>query len=1230
MIHGKVPAIQKPTALGTLLQASTYGMAIPRIFGTTKAALLAIWAQNLRQGKCRGKKYKGKKKGTPNYVENIDFLIGSNPIDGVLQSYLNGGKYALNFIRSQLFAPGIILWATATISDPQFYMLLAVTVGVKNTGYFNDFGHANYNGIGSATVAAAGSGYAVNDTFGVNGTSGAQAIGTVTAIGAGGAVTAFTLGAIGSGYSGGTKTTTAITGVGAGLTVNVNHLGVPFSDISEYPLFNRYQAGPDFSDGAYHKFFPWTYYCKPGSNVIEFDLNSQGSGIPADQGAWIYYAQLSSQAEFEPPVTAACLTFESQLGNGPEYSSPKDFTAQRIIYPEYAGAGSPDIDLGAGAMIPQINLEVRGTHPRWHPRGDADFADMIEDIVKSGVVQTGQELGLIQGGANCNDLPGTVQKACFGTLQPTNPKVRLPHAVAEGSLIFVACTWNGNAADATGDPTISDTAGLTWTKVISGQANFGLWYATATAAIADGDIVTCTFHGSGGAYDSGIAIWVMDPASDTIDASATQYVTALPATLSLSVTTTGSVDFLVAIVAGNFTGPLPLPTGWKRLFPNFGNNLFIAYRAVRTAATYSFSCAVSGADPVSAALFAVKSSQPSGAALYPKALGNILDKTSLDVVRAQCQAAGLIGSLVMNSQRKASDWLKDLFMCANADPVWSGFVLKSIAKSEQSAVGNGRVYTAPTASGPVATLTEPNLVAQSGKPMIAVSRKAQTNADNTIQAQFYDRNSDYNPSTASEPLGGAVAILGPRKGSPQSLPMIQDPAVARMILAMQARRWSLLRNTYKFAAKPNFAWLEAGDVVAVNDSKLGISNLALRLTSTQEQDDGSLACEADLFVYGCNAPNPGLAVTAGGQGYSAGSGGDPGSVNAPIFIECVPRLSGQSNQEELWIPVSGSSDNYGGCVVMISTDGGASYNPAPGEDGSNAIQGSAITGVTTADWPAANDPDTVNNLAVDLTESLGTLETFAAADRDNFTYPCYVAGGSASIPYELMAYDIATLTSANKYTLQATGGGTNDLRRGVFGAPGAAPGIGVDHPLGSRFCFLGNPKSAVGVFKMAVDPSWIGKTLYFKFLAFNTQGNNLQAQSAATAYSFAPTGLPGASQNPNQNYSISGGALTQPTSTTIDMAQATAAFASNQANYNARVFTIPAPGSPITYYVTIYDPAQLGDTGSATNLSAFCDSNTTRWNTPGYVRIGSITAVPAGGASGGSNGGSISITVNGN
>ena len=157
------------------------------------------------------------------------------------------------------------------------------------------------------------------------------------------------------------------------------------------------------------------------------------------------------------------------------------------------------------------------------------------------------------------------------------------------------------------------------------------------------------------------------------------------------------------------------------------------------------------------------------------------------------------------------------------------------------------------------------------------------------------------------------------------------------------------------------------------------------------------------------------------DGYRPNTSYAPTSVATPLFIEPVAALYPANTGHQLWIALCGADTAYGGAQVWMSTDGGASYNVI------GSVMGNATRGVTVGDWPIEADPDTTNDLAVDLTESLGALVSYPTSDEDNFIYPCYVAGGAGSIPYELMSYGRQLLTTAYNYTLKATGGGGNHL-----------------------------------------------------------------------------------------------------------------------------------------------------------------------------------------------------------
>jgi len=533
-----------------------------------------------------------------------------------------------------------------------------------------------------------------------------------------------------------------------------------------------------------------------------------------------------------------------------------------------------------------------------------------------------------------------------------------------------------------------------------------------------------------------------------------------------------------------------------------------------------YSIAFPGPTPSAIALLSFKAVQPVS---YPRPLGDFIDLASVDLVRAQCRANGLYGSLTMNSQSSGSDWINSLCQAADCAPVFMGFRLSLFPYSEVSTVGNGAKYTAPTAAGPVASLDAAN-----GDFIIPpkLNPASRIGVPNVLQMQCIDRNSQYNQVVVQVPDAASIALYGVRKADAVVNNAIQDPAIARAILGIQVRRNQYGGDTWSFTVSPRWTLLAPMDLITIADALQGLPPTPVRITSYNEQDDGSFEAVAEPFVYGMCAPTAlaATSATANPTGVAAGAG----DVNPPAIFEPVPRLCNRQTQAQIWLVVSSGADNYGGCQVYVSTDGGSSYNPA-----GDPLIGSAVTGETTAVWPAASDPDTTDDLPVDLTECNGVLQNYAVADEDNFVFPCYVealdvavlnngvqvatvqdlsfesngvteaAPGAAGFNYELMTYATAVLTAPGKYTLKATGAG-NHLRRAVFNAPDS--GEGVLHCVGSRFAVL-NPSSQ-GILKLNMDPVWVGVELFFKIVSFNQFGTAVQSLGDVPAYSYTPTGVP--------------------------------------------------------------------------------------------------------------------------
>lgn len=334
----------------------------------------------------------------------------------------------------------------------------------------------------------------------------------------------------------------------------------------------------------------------------------------------------------------------------------------------------------------------------------------------------------------------------------------------------------------------------------------------------------------------------------------------------------------------------------------------------------------------------------------------------------------------------------------------------------------------------------------------------------------------------------------------------------------------------------------------------------------------------------------------------------------PIIFEPAAALAQFPNVGEMWLVVSNSDPIYGGCEVHLSTDGGSSYRSV-----GRAI-GNAVTGQLAADWAAEDDPDTTNDLLLDVSESLGVLPNFAAADRDTFLYPCWIEGGNVDVPYELISYKTATLSSAYNYTIESA----DTIRRAVYGA--STPGSGVFHASGSKFALL-DPAER-GLLRIPMRVGWIGKTLKFKFAAFNKYGAGIQDLSGLTVYDYTPLGTTYSAaaafatsyyfQDPQQ-------ALSQAVSTfDVAVAAITVRFASQQVLYAPRTFTVSDPGgSPQIYYVTIYDPNRIGETGGTPVLNAYCETTLDRVGALGYIYVGSIAVTHAGGATAVTPGGSL-------
>jgi hypothetical protein len=480
-----------------------------------------------------------------------------------------------------------------------------------------------------------------------------------------------------------------------------------------------------------------------------------------------------------------------------------------------------------------------------------------------------------------------------------------------------------------------------------------------------------------------------------------------------------------------------------------------------------------------------------GAGLPAENLGD------LSLYSTYCQAAGITLSPLLDTQQEAQQHLADIVVLTNSAIVWSGGLLKIVPYGDQIISGNGTLYTPATI--PIYSLGEDDFIVQessvgtssgvtpggdalrSGSGPITggfsddpvhITRSTPADANNSIQLECLDRSNNYNTSIVEAFDQAAIDLYGIRRDSSLKARAIVDPVnVGPIVAQLLLQRALLFRNSYSFKLGWRYCLLEPMDLVQITDARLGASVLTVRITAVEEDDEGTLSITAEDFFGGYStAP---LYLSQSNGGYVPNWNSAPGNVNPPVIFEPPPALL--KGDLEIWVALSGGGANWGGAQVWISSDG-SSYAMA------GAVNSPAAQGVLSAELPEHSSPDTIDVLAVDLTESQGQLSSVSATDAANLVTLCYVGG-------ELVAYQTATLTAAGKYDLAT-------LYRGAYGTTIA------DHPAGTQFARL---DASIGRF--AYPSTLIGQTIYLKFPSLNIVGGALQSLASVPAYTYFVQGI---------------------------------------------------------------------------------------------------------------------------
>lgn len=436
-----------------------------------------------------------------------------------------------------------------------------------------------------------------------------------------------------------------------------------------------------------------------------------------------------------------------------------------------------------------------------------------------------------------------------------------------------------------------------------------------------------------------------------------------------------------------------------------------------------------------------------------------------------CVSGGLLMSPTFEEQVPAAEALKKAADLTNTAIVWSGGQIKMLPYGDTAQTGNGVTFTPDVT--PIYDLTDDDFM-NVDEP-VKITRSATSDAFNHVRVEFSNRGewdsvnqvykSQYALEIAEAKDQASIDTMGIRTMPIVSAHWICDPVVARNVAQLILNRSLYIRGTYEFQLNWTKSLLEPMDLVNITDSTLQLTKLPVRITSTDEGEDGDINVKAEDFPLGVAGST--LYPSQGSSGYQANYNASPGSIDAPVFFEAPVELT--LTGLEVYAAVKGSGALWGGCRAWVSLDG-TNYKQIA------TLYGPARYGKLTGPIASGSLPVSTS----------GQLISGSAADAAALNTLCYIGGSTP----EYLAYQTATLTGTGLYTL--TG-----LVRGAYSSSQASA-----HATNDPFVRVDGAIAKSG----DLDLSFIGKTISFKFTSFNVFGAAEQSLADVSAYTYTITG----------------------------------------------------------------------------------------------------------------------------
>lgn len=428
--------------------------------------------------------------------------------------------------------------------------------------------------------------------------------------------------------------------------------------------------------------------------------------------------------------------------------------------------------------------------------------------------------------------------------------------------------------------------------------------------------------------------------------------------------------------------------------------------------------------------------------------------------RQYCKEADMLISTPSDKldAKAAREIINDIANITNAYIFWSNNRLKIVPRADRP-VGKWKPDKTIRYN-----LTPDDFIPQTGGVCVSYSRKDSSEIYNRISVEFLNRANAYEKEIVNYQDNDDIKDFGVRQASTTQAHYLYTKTRAVRLAEELYRKNKYERVKYTFKLDWAFCRLEPGDLVTLNDPLMGIENQPAMIDSATEGTNGIITFTA---------------ISRAKDAYSGAEynvhynerplidfNPDPGICEPPMIFQPPALMTSADN--EVWIGIWGKNPNWGGCSVWGS-DTNQYYKKLGTID--NRARYGALT-------KPLNREDTVLEMALNQ-DAFTSVDAGSAKNGDTVMY----------VDGEALSYQTAELLEGGTWRLSG-------LVRGQFGSEADY------HVPGARIA-----RCDETFLKSGLADSYIGKTVYFKFTAFNIFGGMEQSLADVQAYAFKPVSV---------------------------------------------------------------------------------------------------------------------------